>query len=182
MENVSPETRLKLYERIVQRYQEIISEKETVSVSELRHRISPYSDFVRNLRARLVHGLEPYDYQKHFFSGVERAIEYLKTIQNVELPFTFWFRFEDIDQIQAAPRMDKALLLTALLRSLESEQVKLYITRSKKPYVYFEWAGDRYLINPESGSLLRGEDVDKIFQEDPAAYAFSDLFFESYEE
>ncbi|HLC68862.1 MAG TPA: hypothetical protein VJH24_03400, partial [Candidatus Bilamarchaeaceae archaeon] len=84
---------LKLYERIVQRYKSFISEKEDISISELRHRISPYNEFIRKLRARLIQDLQPYDYQKHFFSALQRSIAYIKEINNVELPLTFWLTF-----------------------------------------------------------------------------------------
>lgn len=176
------ETMLKIYKQILQRHGKNISEKEHLSISELRQRISPYNKFIRELRERLLSSLQPYDYHTHFFSAVQRAIEYIKGIKNVELPFTFWLTFEETDSIKAAPLIDQALLLAALLRSLESESVKVMITRSKKPYVYFEWENEKYLINPESGSLLRGNDTKKPFSKDPMAYAFSDLFFESYVE
>ncbi|HLC68474.1 MAG TPA: hypothetical protein VJH24_01430 [Candidatus Bilamarchaeaceae archaeon] len=173
---------LKLYERIIQRYNRMISEKEDLSVSELRRRISPYNEFIRKLRARLIRDLQPYDYQKHFFSALQRSIAYIKEINNVELPLTFWLTFEEIDQIKAAPIMDQALLLATLLRSLEAKEVKVMVLRSRHPYVYFEWNNEKHLVNPQSGSLLRGEDVGKTLSADPVAYAFSDLFFESYEE
>jgi hypothetical protein len=182
MTEISAETRVKLYECIIRRYKEIISAKESVSIADLRQRISPYSDFVRTLRDKLIHDLQPYDYRKHFFSAAQRMIGYIKGMQTIELAFTFWWTFEEMDLIKAAPRMDKALFLAALLRSLESKDVKVLVTRAQKPYVYLIWEGERYLVDPESGSLLRGEDTDSAFKTDPVAYAFNDLFFESYEQ
>ncbi len=172
---------LKLYSLVIQRYAAIISEKEYASVSELRHRISPYNEFIRKLRARLLADLQPYDYEKHFFSALERIVEYIKSIENIELPVTFWMKFEELDSIKAGGLFDQALLLCALLRSLESK-ASVLLTKSKKPYVSFEWQGEKYLLNPESGSMLVGADAIALLAKDPLACAFNDLFFESYEE
>ena len=173
--------RLKLYECILRRYQPLISEKETISISELRHRISPYTDFIRALRTRLLNEIQVYD-KTQFHLGLDRVLRYIRSIHPIQFSFTFWLTFEEIDSIKAAPVLDRTLLLASLLRSLEADNVKVFLTRSNKSYVHFEWKGERYLIDGLSTSLLRGEDVQKPFANDPAASAFSDLFFESYEE
>lgn len=180
--DLDSELRLKIYECILRRHQKLISEKEDISITDLRHRISPYTDFIRGLRIKLLKDLQPYEPKAHFFSALEKVLVYTRSIHPIQFSFNFWMDFGDIDSIKAAPVLDRTLLLAALIRSLEAENVKAILTRANKPYVHFEWNGERYLLDGATTSLLKGEDVQKPFANDPAAYAFSDLFFESYEE
>lgn len=180
MEKDEDGVKLKLYELIISRYREKIEESENRGISELRTRISPYNEFVKQLNERLCSELTPYEYEKHFPIAVQKAIEYIKSIKNIELPVTFWLEFETIDELKAGNLIDQALLLTSLLRSFGSQNAKIFITKSKKVYVGYSWKDEQYLINPESGSLLRGEDVQTVFFNDSVLYTFSDLCFETY--
>ena len=84
--------------------------------------------------------------------------------------------------MKAATAFDKCLLLAALFRSFGSENVRVVETKNDKNYVLFEWSNEKYAILPETGSLLAGEEVGKLFQNDRMRYIFNDLLFESYEE
>lgn len=181
-DEVESEIRLKIYELIISKYRDKIEESEHKSVSELRERISPHNEFVKQLNGRLSSGLEPYEYEKHFAAAVQNCLSYIKGIKNIKLPVSFWIDFETMDKLKAGDLTDQALLLVSLLRSFGSQTAKVIITKSGKVYVGYEWAGGQHLANPESGSLLSGDDVQKIFSADPMAYAFSDLYFESYGE
>jgi hypothetical protein len=182
MEEEKSDSTLKLYELIVERYKDTINSSEEKSVSEIRQKITPYEEYIKTLRDKLVEDLLPYEYQKHFFLAVQKTIEYVKKIETMKLGFTFWMDFEKIDEMKIASAMDKALLLTTLLRSLDSKDAKVIVSKSGKIFVGFSAQEENYIIVLESGSLLAGEDVAKAFEEDPIAYAFSDLFYESYEE
>ncbi len=183
MENeANNEIRLKVYELIISRYKEKIEEGEHKSISELRERISPYNEFVKQLGERLSPEPKPYEYEKHFPAALQNSIEYIKGITNLELPVSFWIDFHIMDEFKAGDLIDQALLLTSLLRSFGSPTAKMYITKSRKVYVGYEWKGEQHIINPESGSVLSGDDVQKTFAEDPIVYAFSDLYFETYGE
>jgi len=174
--------KLKIYELIISRYREQIEQGEHKSISELRERISPYNEFVKALNERLSAELKPYEYDKHFEAALQNSVNYLRTIKNMDIPVNFWIDFQTMDTLKAGDLTDKALLLTSLLRSFGSPSAKVYITRSKKVYVGYEWKGGQHLLNPESGSMLSGEDVQRAFAEDPIVYAFSDLYFETYGE
>jgi hypothetical protein len=178
---IDSETKLKLYMLIVNRYKDVISKSEERSISEIRQRCSPYNDFVRKLRDKLIADIRHYEYNKHFLQAVQRAVDYIKSIKNFEFLLTFWMTFEEIDDIKAAPLMDKALLLTALLRSFGCPDAKVYVTRSKKVYVGFRWDGLSYLIDPLNGSILSGDFAENAFVNDPLAYVFNDLTYESFE-
>lgn len=176
------EIKLKIYELIISRYKDKIEESEHKSISELRERISPYNEFIKQLNASIFQSQEPYEYEKHFPQALQCALEYINSIATVELPVSFWIDFETMDKLKAGDLIDKALLLTSLLRSFGSTSAKVMITTSRKVYVGYEWKGEQHIINLESGSILSGEDVQKIWAEDPLVYAFSDLYFESYGE
>ncbi len=180
--SIDTETKLKLYMLIVNRYKETISKSEEKSISEIRQRCSPYNDFVRKLRDQLIVDIHPYEYEKHFFQALQRVINYTKNIKNFEFLLTFWMSFEEINELKAAPLMDKSLLITALLRSLDSPDAKVYVTKSKKIYVGFRWNGSSYLIDSATCSIISGDFAEKTFISDPLAYVFNDLSYESFEE
>ena len=179
---IDNETKLKIYMLIVSRYKQSISEKEQKSITEIRERCSPYNDFIKKLKERLVGEVVNYSYEQDFLHAVERILEYSRSIKNFELLIQFWMNFEEIDEIKAANTLDKAILIVALLRVFCSEKARVLVTKNKRNYAGFEYKDKRYLITPETGSLLVGEDAEKIIQNDPLAYSFSDLLFESYEE
>lgn len=175
------EIRLKVYMLIASRYKQLISEKEQKNISEIRQRCSPYADFVKKLRERLA-GNANYAYPGGFLHAVERILEYVRTVKNLELLITFWMDFEEIDEIRAASTMDKALLITALLRAFDSQNARVAVTKGSRSYVCFEHEGKKYAITPETGSLFVDGDVDKLFNSDSIAYSFNDLVYENYEE
>ena len=176
------ETKLKIYSLITNRYKDIIAEKENRSISEIRQRVSPYNDFIKNVSERFTNDMKPYDFNRHFFIAAQRALNYIREIRNFEFLLTFWMSFEEIDEIKAADIMDKAILYAALLRSFGSEDAKVYVTHSKRIFVGFNWNKMPYLVDPRSGSLLGGPDADNAFMKDPLSYIFSDLYFESFED
>jgi len=180
--DLDPETKLKIYMLIVNRYKDLISKQEERSVSEIRQRVSPYNDHVRLLRDTLTADFHPYAYERDFMLVAQRAIGHMKEIRTCRILLTFWMTFEEMEELKVGGVMDKALLLATLLRALESKDAKVLVTKSERVYVGFEWKGERYLVIPESGSLLGGDDASKPFAEDPLAYSFSDLSYENYEE
>ncbi len=170
----------KIYKKMVERYKKEIEEKEYRSISELRLMVSPYNEFIKALKERLLEGIQPYNYENHFFSAVEKATEYIKGIENVQMPIEFYLSFEEIDLIKAAETREQTILLASLLRAFGSESAAVLLT-SKRPYVYFKWKDEHYLINPESGSLLSGSEYTRVRTGEISRYLFSDLIFESFE-
>ncbi|MFN7990523.1 MAG: hypothetical protein U0R44_00025 [Candidatus Micrarchaeia archaeon] len=179
---IDPGTRLELYKLVLTRYKDLVSDKETKSVSEIRQRVSPYDDFIRKMRQNIIADLAVYDPKIHFLQAAQKAMSYIRRIRTCEFAFTFWMRFDEMDRLNIGTAMDKALFLTALLRSLEAEDVRVIVTRKGRPLVRFSSSGSDYLFVPESGSIIVGEDCAKMLSEDPPAYSFSDLLYENYEE
>jgi len=177
------ETKLRVYMLITNRYKDLIAEKEDRSISEIRQRVSPYNnEFLKSLKERLLRDMKFYEYNKDFFTAMQRALNYIREIHNFEFLITFWMSFEEIDQIKAADIMDKAILFAALLRSFDSQDARVYVTKSKRVFVGFNWNKMPYLVDIRSGSLIGGPDADNAFIKDPLAYVFSDLHFESFED
>lgn len=175
-------TKLELYKLVLARYKDLINEKESRSISEIRSRVSPYNDFVRKLRDPMITDMVPYVPKTQFFAAAQRAMAYVRAIRTCEFAFTFWMDFKEMDALKIGTAMDKAILLAALLRSLESEDAKVLVSAKGKTFVRFSWAGTQYVFVTESGSLLIGEDAMRISAEDPMAYSFNDLVYENYEE
>jgi len=180
--DLDPETKLNVYMLIVNRYKDLISKQEERSVSEIRQRISPYNDHIKSLRDKLLSDFQPYTYDRDFLQAAQRAICHVREIRTCKFLLTFWMTFEEMEELRVAGVMDKALLLTALLRSLDCQTARVVVTKSERVFVGFDWRGDRYLVVPESGSLLSGDDASRQLAEDPPAYSFSDLAYENYEE
>lgn len=177
------ETKLKVYMLMVNRYKDLISEKEDRSISETRQKVSPYNnEFLKSLRDRLLNDMKYYDFNKDFFTAVQRALNYIREIQNFETLIPFWMSFEEIDQIKAADIMDKAILFAALLRSFDSNDTRVYVTKAKRIYVGFTYNKMPYLVDIRNSSLIGGPDADNAFMKDSLSYVFSDLHFESFED
>lgn len=181
-EDLDAATKLEIYKLVISRYRALISEKEERPLSEIRQRVSPYNDFIRRLRDQFTADMAPYVPRRDLPSASDRAIEYVRQIRTCEFAFTFWVDFPDMERLRIGTPMDKAMLLCALLRALESEDARVVVSRRGRAYVRFLSSGSPALFVPESGSLLAGGDAQKPFADDPPAYSFNDLVYENYEE
>jgi hypothetical protein len=182
MADMGPDAKLGIYTLVLGRYKDLISEKESRSISEIRQRVSPYNDFIRKMRDSFTSDMVHYVFGNQFFVAAERAMSYVRDIRTCEFAFTFWMEFKEMDELKFGTSMDKAILLAALLRSLESTDARVLVTRKRNAFVRFSWAGANYLFAAENGSLLAGDDALKVFADDPVAYSFNDLAYENYEE
>jgi hypothetical protein len=175
-------TKLELYKLVLARYKDLINEKESRSISEMRQRVSPYNDFVRKARDSMLADMVPYVPLTHFFTVAQRAMAYVSSIRTCEFSFAFNMEFKEMDSLKIGTAMDKAILLAALLRSFESEDAKVLVSNKGKTFVRFSYSGTQYIFVTESGSLLVGEDAMRVSSDDHFAYAFNDLVYENYEE
>lgn len=174
---VNLETKLKIYMLITSRYKKLISEKEEKTIAAIRARCSPHNEYILKLSKKITGA----GANQPFLYSVEQILTYARSIENFELLLTFWMEFEEIDTIKAAHPMDKAILVTALIRSLGSESASVYVTKNSKPYVSFEFENTQYIITVENGSLLLWKDAELFFHSDPIAYQFNDLRYESFD-
>ncbi len=181
-EDLDTKIKLELYRLVIKRYKDLISEHESRSISEIRQKVSPYTDFIKHKRDEILASIVPYVYKRHFFDAAQTAISYVRTIKVCEFSFNFWMEFHEMDELRIATSMDKAILLASLLRALESEDVVVAVTANGKIYVKFIWDDKPHIFMPESGSLLMGDDAMKLFENNPISYSFNDLVYENYED
>jgi hypothetical protein len=181
-EDLDPGTKLEIYKLVLGRYKSLIGEKESLSITEIRQKVSPYNDYIRGLREAMLKDIIPYDPRLHFMSAAERAMDHVRRLRTCEFAFTFWMSFAEMERLQVGTAMDKAILLAALLRSFESPDARVLVSRRGRAFVRFSWKGTPYLFSPESGSLLAGDDAMSLLSADPIAYCFNDLTYENYEE
>jgi hypothetical protein len=181
-DELDAKTKLEIYKLVLSRYRALINERESKSISEIRQRVSPYNDFIRRLRERLLQDIIPYSYSHHFPMAAQKAISYINAIRTCEFAFNFYVEFAEMDDLRIGTAFDKAMLLAAILRAFESEDARVLVTRRGKPYVRFQSNGSSSIYVPDSGSVLAGEDAMKLFSEDPLSYSFSDLVYENHED
>lgn len=181
-DDLDPNTKLEIYKLVINRYKNLITEKESISISEIRQKVSPYNDYIKKARERILSDIVPYDKRAHFMTAAERAMGFVRPIRTCEFVFTFWMSFKEMEDLRIATSIDKAILFAALLRSFESEDARVLVSKKGKSFVRFNWSGTSYIYVPESGSLLAGEDAMKAISEDPLSYSFSDLVYENYDE
>ena len=175
------EKECELYKLIVMRYKELVEKSEEKTITEIRSMISPYNDFIQKKKAEILSNFPSYDPEKDFFSAMRKAVEYIKSIENIRVPVKFWLNFEELDRMKAGDVYSQAILLASLLRALDGKEVVVYSTEKENFYVGFVWQGLKYVINPENGAMFIGDDIQKLFQEDKPMYAFSDIAFESFD-
>jgi len=180
-EDLDTKTKIEIYKIVLDRYKNLITEKESHSISEIRQKVSPYNDVIRNIRDKITHDIPGYDYQKDFFTAAQKAMVHIRNIRTCEFAFTFWMDLKAMEELKIGTAIDKAILFAAILRSLGSEDVRVLVTKKDKPYVKFNWKTE-YIFVPDTGSTLMGEDSMNLFSDDPVAYSFNDLVYENHEE
>ena len=181
-DELNADLKLEIYKLVLKKYKDLISEKEARSITEIRQRVSPYNEFIKKLKDRFLQDMAPYYYKNHFMTATQRAIDYVRSIKTCEFSFTFWVEFKEMDELKIGTAMDKAIFLAAIIRSFESENVRVLVTKSGKPMVRFNWNDTSYLFLADSGSLLVGDDATQLLSNDPIGYSFNDLIYESYED
>lgn len=182
--SLSQDSKLRLYDLILARYRDKINENETLSVSQIKQKISPEDDHVVSLRQRFIAelGLSEYKFEKHFFMLAQRTILHMQKISNLSLPFTFWLGFSEMEQIGAGQPLNKGVLLVSLLRSFDCPDARLLVTKKGRVFARFAWKGETHYISVESGSLINGEEIWNIFSDDGPSYSLNDLEYENHED
>jgi len=181
-DDLDAETKLKIYTLILSRYKDTINQNESRSISEIRQKVSPYSEYIKKLRDRLLYDLNPYDPERSFLTAAERSIAYIRGVRTCEFAFNFWMSFDEIESLKIASALDKAMLLAALLRAIGSEDARVLVTKKGKVFVRYGWKGIVYLFNPQTDTLSSGGDSLGIFSDDPLASSFNDLVYDNFED
>lgn len=168
---------LEVAKHILERHREEIEKEEIRSLSRLRQIISPYSDYVSALKTRILESLAPYNKEEKFLDAVRRVLSHISSIDVVELPVQYSLGFEEIEELGAASRIDKALLAASLLRALGPEDA-FCVIGNQYSLVKFRWLNKLYAIDLDRNELLEGKDAEEFIQGSQPRYIFNDLSFE----
>ncbi|MFH1221950.1 MAG: hypothetical protein V1492_02595 [Candidatus Micrarchaeota archaeon] len=171
--------RAAIYLLMLGRYKDLINEKETKTITEIRSLINPRHPFIEQLRKKMIP--EDYSYEKNFSTALSKAVEYMRAIETCEFAVSFWMTFEEMDKLEAADTPNKSLLFASLLRSFGAESTRVLVTKSGAYYVTFLYDGRNYLFSPKNNSLLAGDDVSKLLAEDSPRHSFNDVVYENFE-
>ncbi|MFP3949818.1 MAG: hypothetical protein ACLFUZ_01860 [Candidatus Micrarchaeia archaeon] len=171
------EKELEVAKHILERHREGIEKEEIRSLSRLRQVISPYSDYVSALKTKILEFLAPYNQEEKLLDAVRRVISHISSIDVVELPVQYSLSFEEMEELGAASRIDKALLATSLLRALGLEDA-FCVIGNRYSLVKFNWLNRTYAIDIDRNELLEGENAEEFIQNSQPRYVFNDLSFE----
>ena len=154
------------------KYRDLIEEKEEKSISALKYLINSEDKFIRSKVEEIQKEFEEYSKAK----AAKKAIEYIKTIKTIRWPVSFWMSFEDIDKYKLGDEMDKCLLLCSLLKALEIES-KILIDEDKQAFVVYKLNKLNYLVDCDEGITKQGLEKE-ILKVKSFIYAFNDKKYE----
>lgn len=147
---------IKLYAKIIERYKELIEEKEEKNVYELRKMIEPEDETIKKL-------LES-NKVENCAQLLELAESVLKGIKNVYLPISFWMTYSEILEVKACEPLQKAMLLCSIVSNFTGD---CYVSKKgEQIFVVFFYDAQTYQINVSSGEITKSEKkVDEIIKE-----------------
>lgn len=167
-----------IYLLMLNRYKDVISERETKTITEIRSLVKPHQPFIDSLVKRII----PDWPQCGKAAALDRVVGYFRTIETCEFAVTFWLKPEEIDELKVADTPNKAVLFASVLRTLHFDDAKVYVTKNDSYYVGFHLENRNYLFVPKTNALAADDEVSRILAEDAPQHAFNDLVYEVFEE
>ncbi len=178
------EIRLKLYKLIIDRYRDKIEEYETKSVSELKSLVQPRDEKIVQIRESITEGFHPYVYGEHFLAGAKIAFSHVSFFRNIPAPVSFWLSFSDMQEIMAGDEIDKSILFCSVLRSLGSENAKVFVTDTRNAYVLFQFSGKSFVADHSQHELAEFGSAEDALEclKGRILYSFNDKEYEDFQE
>ncbi|MEM4366523.1 MAG: hypothetical protein QW035_00090 [Candidatus Anstonellales archaeon] len=158
--------------KIMNRYRDVIEEKEKKSVAELRSLVRPFHPVIASINSELEVG-------GSCEKAISLGIPYFSKFRTIHPPVSFWLDFPDIIEVKGADVMDKAIFFLSFLRSNGCE-ARIYVTKKNSIFVYIT-SPEEFLVSPDTWSVLRSEDARQVLVQEGPLYSFNDLSFEAYE-
>ncbi|MFA6489655.1 MAG: hypothetical protein WCT52_03140 [Candidatus Micrarchaeia archaeon] len=178
------EAKLRLYKLIIDRYRDKIEEYETKSVSDLKLLIQPRHPLIAKIKEAISENFHPYIYEENFLPSAKMAFSHVAAFKSVSAPVPFWLTLEEIQELMAGDEIDKSIFLCSILRSLGSENAKVFLTDTQNSYVLFQYMGKSYVADHSKGELVEkqsGKDALDSLQ-GKLLYAFNDREYEDFQE
>lgn len=139
------EIRLALYRIIIDRYRDTIEAQEAKSISDLKGRVMPHDEKIMEIRDAITQDFHPYVYEENFMQAAQMCFEYVSSFAAVSPPVSFWLDFAEMQQLLAGDEIDKSVLFCSLLRSLGSEDAKVFVNDGKRSCVIFGFGGKCFI-------------------------------------
>jgi hypothetical protein len=178
------ELRLKLYKLIIDRYRDMIEQSETRSVTDLKAMIVPHHEKLAELRESIAENFHPYVYEEHFLQAAKMCFEHVSSFKTISAPVSFWLDFSEMQFLMAGDEIDKSILLCSLLRSLGSQNAKVFMTDSRTSYVLFQFGSKSYVADYSQKELVETETGEAALEslKGKIIYSFNDKEYESFQE
>ena len=95
-----------------------------------------------------------------------------------------WLEFSEMQEIMAGDEIDKSIMLCSLLRSLGSENAKVFMTDSGNSYVLFQFSAKSYVADHSQKDLAEKETGTAALEslKGKILYSFNDKEYESFQE
>ena len=175
----SLQDRVRLLEMVINRYRELIEEKEKKSISDLKLLVRPNDETVQKKKEEIIAGVRPYIYNQNFLKAAELCHKAVREIRTYNTPINFWLTPKEMMDLKGGDPMDKALFLCSLLIALENPEVHVIIGMNKgiKVAVGFMFNNEFHILDPISSISAKGEKakiIDEWFRDDRKVYEFND--------
>ena len=176
--------RAKLYRLIIDRYRETIEEHETKTISELKLLVQPQHPEISGVKESIEGGFHPYSSHDNLLQAATMAARHVSSFRTISAPVSFWLTFSDMKELMAGDEIDKSILLCSILRSLGSEDARVFVTDAKSSCVLFGFSGQFFVADhrqkgflpaaslKEAASLMRGKPI----------YSFNDKEYEDFKD
>ncbi len=183
-EPTEEELKLRLQRLIIDRYRDKIEEYETKSVSDLKSMVQPHDAKIKEIRDSITEDFHPYVYGEHFGSASAMAFEFASSFRTIAAPVSFWLSFSEIEEMGAGDEIDKSILLCSLLRSLGSENAKVFVTDTRNSYVLFQFGAKSFVADHSQKSLAQFDEGQAAISslKGKLLYAFNDKDYEDFQE
>ena len=183
-EPTDDEVRLRLFRLIIDRYRDKLEEYETKSVSDLKSLVQPRNDKILQVREVLLEDFHPYVYEENFLSAAKLVFSHVSSFRTISAPVSFWLEFSEMYELMAGDEIDKSILLCSILRSLGSENAKVFVTDTKNSYVLFQFAGKSFVADHSQKEILEKPTGAEALEclKGKILYSFNDKEYEDFQE
>jgi hypothetical protein len=171
--------KLKIYERIIERYKDYIEKNEAKNITDLKSLVMPNDDVIQKKKDELIQNIRPYVYDQNFLKAAELAHSFIREIRTCNIAIDFWLTPKELMSLKGGDPMDKAVFLCSLLIALENQDsyVIVGVDKGIKVGVGFIFNKEFHIIDPASSAYAKGEKekiIDEWFKGDKRIYEFND--------
>ncbi len=132
---------MEVLKTLISRYADVIKEKETKTLEEMKSLIEPENQNVLDLIKTYDTPVKAFEYVRDSIKEIAPAVQ-----------FPFWMSVSDVIRIGAGDNSDRAILLCSMLRALEKDARVLFVETTKgeqRALVLLNDNGMYFLLDPD---------------------------------